>query len=84
MKLTRTRESDRCEPAHSILFDDGFDTVGARPQTVNQSFSLRVARHRNGQISISREPRFGTRGNRQAAHQCERDAGFREVDVDLA
>jgi hypothetical protein len=73
-----------CEPADCILLDNRFDAVVAGPQATNQSFSLRIARHRNRQIGISREPRFGTRRNGQAADQREGNVRFSEIGVDPA
>jgi hypothetical protein len=64
-------ESDRREATDGFLFHYRFDAVIARPQGINQSLRLGVARHRDGQIGISRKAWFGTRGNGQAAHQSE-------------
>ena len=84
LKLTRTRESHRCKPADGVLLDNRPDIVIAGLQTVNERFSFRVARHRYGQIGISREPRFSTRGNGETPNQCEGDVGFSKIGVNLA
>ena len=64
MQYIERREPDSREPADSLLLDDGFDTVVARPESVNERFGLGVGRRRNGKIGIPREPRFGARGDR--------------------
>jgi hypothetical protein len=61
LELARTRKSHRSEPADRALLDNRFDVVVARPQAVNQSFRLCVARYRYCQVSVAREPRFGAR-----------------------
>lgn len=68
----------------SFLLYNRFDAVAAGPQSMNQSFGLRVARQRNCQVGVSRESWFGTRGNGQAANQREGHVGFCEIGVDLA
>jgi hypothetical protein len=78
------RESHRRDPADSLLLHNRFDAVVAGPQTVNESFGLRIARQRNCEVGIPGKPGCGTRGNGEAANQCERDVGFSEVCVDLA
>jgi len=71
------------EPADSLLLDHCLDAVVAGPQTVNQGLGLRVARQRNRQIGVSREPRLGPRRDGQTANQSERRADFGEIGVDL-
>jgi hypothetical protein len=84
VRLDGTRKSYGCEPAHGVLFDNGLNVVTTSTQAVNESLSLRVVRNSHSQVSVSCEPRFGTCGNGQPANQCEIDASFSEIDMDLA
>jgi hypothetical protein len=51
---------------------DCSDAVVTRPEIVDQTLRLGVARDRHGQIGVSREPRIGARGNVQAPNGDER------------
>jgi len=79
----RQDQVSRSRAGDSLLLDHCLDAVVAGPQTVNQGLGLRVARQRNRQIGVSREPRLGPRRDGQTANQSERRADFGEIGVDL-
>lgn len=78
------RESHGCEPVHRALLDDRRDPVLASAQAVNQSFSLSVARHGDGEVGISREPRLSAREHRKTTDRCKGHMDFSEICVDVA
>jgi hypothetical protein len=51
----------------------------ARLQSVGQHFGLRVRCHRNREIGVSGESRFGADRNGQAVNQCERNVDVRDI-----
>ena len=78
------RESHGGQAPHGVLLDNGLDAVAVCAKFADQGFRFCVARQGHCQIGVSREPRFRTRRNGQTANQGEGDAGFNEVNVDLA
>src|SRR5205814_6717287 len=83
-RLARTSESYRRQAADSLLLDDGRDRVASAAERVDQCLSARVVGYGNRHVGVSREPRFGTDGNGQAADERKCDAAFGEIGVNLA
>jgi hypothetical protein len=76
-------ESDGGKSADGVLLDNSLDIVLNGLQTMNESFSFRVARHCHGKIGISRESRFSARGHGEPANQREGGVGFSKIRVNL-
>jgi hypothetical protein len=63
----------------------GLTPAGSRGRAAHGSAPrFCIARQRDGEINISREPRLRPDGNGQAANQSEADVGSDEVGADLA
>lgn len=82
--LARKGEPRGRQPSNGFLLNDCFDALVVRARLIDQGFRFGIARQRDREIGISREPRFRPDRNGQAADQSEGDAGSREVGADLA
>src|SRR5450759_4225740 len=63
------RESHGRQPPYGVLLDNSLDAVVVCTKLANQGFRFCVARQRDSEINISREPRLGADGHCQAADQ---------------
>jgi hypothetical protein len=77
-------ESHGRQPSNGFQLDHCLDAVVACAQLMDQGLRFCIARQRDDEISISREPRLRPDGNGQAANQSEGDVGSGEVGADLA